>query len=91
MRTNIEIDDELMAEAMKATGSTTKRAAVETCLRRIIDLKRQEGIRDLFGKIQWDGDLDEMRLSRILEREESQIPFSPTGDGSTEEIGQKSR
>jgi Arc/MetJ family transcription regulator len=42
MRTNIEIDDELMREAMKATGTTTKKAAVEACLRKLIALKLHE-------------------------------------------------
>lgn len=69
MRTNIEIDDELMREAMKATNATTKKAAVEACLRRTVQLKKQESIRELFGKVQWDGDLDALRQSRISEWE----------------------
>lgn len=42
MRTNIEIDDKLMRQAMKATGATTKRAAVEACLRKLVALKVHE-------------------------------------------------
>ena len=42
MRTNIEIDDELMREAMKATGTTTKKAAVDACLRKLVALKVHE-------------------------------------------------
>jgi Arc/MetJ family transcription regulator len=42
MRTNIDIDDELMREAMKATGTTTKRAAVEKALRKLVALKTHE-------------------------------------------------
>lgn len=61
MRTNIVIDDELMAEAMRATGFSTKRETVEAALRRVVLLKRQESIRELRGTINWIGDLDEMR------------------------------
>lgn len=59
MRTNIEIDDKLMRQAMKATGARTKRAAVEASLRQTVQLKRQEGIRGLFGKVAWRGHDDD--------------------------------
>jgi Arc/MetJ family transcription regulator len=61
MRTNIEIDDKLMAEAMKATGSKTKREAVERALTEVVVLSRQAEIRNYFGKLHWEGDLDAMR------------------------------
>ena len=61
MRTNIVIDDQLMADAMKASGAKTKREAVEEALRTMIRLRGQEEIRKLRGKIQWVGDLDAMR------------------------------
>lgn len=70
MRTNIDIDDKLMKQAMKATGATTKRAAVEASLRLAVQLKKQAKIRDLFGKVQWEGDLDAMREGRFLNWEE---------------------
>ncbi|MGA8197269.1 MAG: type II toxin-antitoxin system VapB family antitoxin [Acetobacteraceae bacterium] len=61
MRTNIEIDDELLKEAMAATGQTTKRATVEQALRRVVRLHRQKlALEDLKG-IGWEGDLDAMR------------------------------
>lgn len=61
MRTNIEIDDKLLAEAMAATGATTKRATVEEALRTVIRIHRQQrAMRDLKG-IGWEGDLDQMR------------------------------
>jgi Arc/MetJ family transcription regulator len=63
MRTNIEIDDELMDEAMKASGAKTKRAAVEQALRMFVRIKGQGAIRELFGKVKWEGDLDAMRRS----------------------------
>ncbi len=65
MRTNIVIDDKLMREAMEATGLPTKRAVVEAGLRLLIDVKAQTGIRRLRGKVRWEGDLDEMRASRV--------------------------
>jgi Arc/MetJ family transcription regulator len=70
MRTNIEIDDKLLHRAMEASGTTTKRAAVEAALRLTVQMKKQEAIKELFGKVQWDGDLNEMRQSRVLEWEE---------------------
>ena len=64
MRTNIVIEDELMAEALKLTGLSTKREAVETALRLMIDLRKQEQIRKFRGKLRWQGDLEEQRLAR---------------------------
>jgi len=64
MRTNIEIDDELMEEAMRRAKTKTKRATVEEALRLLIRVNRQTGIRKLRGKIQWEGNLDELRASR---------------------------
>ena len=61
MRTNIEIDDRLMADALKATGLSTKKEAVELGLKALIKLKKQSSIRALRGKLKWEGDLDEMR------------------------------
>jgi Arc/MetJ family transcription regulator len=70
VRTNIDIDDKLMMQAMKAGNSTTKKATVESALRQMVQLKKQEGIRKLFGRVQWDGDLSAMRQSRVSQREE---------------------
>jgi Arc/MetJ family transcription regulator len=64
MRTNIEIEDELMTEALRLTGLKTKRAVVEAGLRILIRLKRQEDILHLAGKVQWEGNLDESRQGR---------------------------
>ena len=64
MRTNIDIDDDLMDEAMRRSGLPTKRAAVEEGLRLLIDTRRQAGIRRLRGKVRWTGDLDASRTDR---------------------------
>jgi Arc/MetJ family transcription regulator len=61
MRTNIVIDDKLMADALKASGARTKREAVELGLRTLVRLQRQGQIKRLRGKIEWQGDLDAMR------------------------------
>jgi Arc/MetJ family transcription regulator len=61
MRTNIDIDDRLMAEALAATGVRTKREAVELGLKALLRLRRQEDIRGLRGRLDWQGDLDAMR------------------------------
>ena len=62
MRTNVVIDDELMKSALKASGIKTKKDAIEEGLRLLIRIKGQEKIRGFRGKLQWTGDLDEMRL-----------------------------
>ena len=60
-RTNIVLDEELVAEAMRRTGIKTKRGVVEEALRTLIQLKRQEEILALRGHLHWEGNLDEMR------------------------------
>jgi Arc/MetJ family transcription regulator len=67
MRTNIEIDDRLMKNAMRCTGAKTKRGAVEAGLRLLVQTRAQAGIRRLRGKIAWQGDLDALRTSRTLD------------------------
>jgi Arc/MetJ family transcription regulator len=65
MRTNIDIDDRLIRQAMRCSGSRTKRAAVEAGLRLLIQTRAQAGIRRLRGKIAWEGDLEKSRLGRL--------------------------
>ncbi len=64
MRTNIEIEDELIQKALSLSGLKTKRAAVEAGLRLLIRVKEQEEILKLAGKVHWRGDLDESRQGR---------------------------
>ncbi|MEE4175741.1 MAG: type II toxin-antitoxin system VapB family antitoxin [Xanthomonadales bacterium] len=64
MRTNIVIDDELMAEAQRLTGIATKRETVEQALRELVRLKRQEAVRSERGRLSWEGDLDRSRRAR---------------------------
>ncbi len=64
MRTNIVIDDKLMAATLKATVIKTKREAVEQGLRTLLRLRQQTDLRKLRGKYEWEGDLDAMRREK---------------------------
>lgn len=64
MRTNIMIDDKLMASTLRATGLKTKREAVELGLRTLLRLRQQEEIKRFRGKLDWQGDLDAMRTDK---------------------------
>jgi Arc/MetJ family transcription regulator len=65
MRTNIEIDDQLIRTVMKKTGAPTKRAAVEAGLRLQLQIEGQKQIRSLRGKVIWEGDLEKSRLGHV--------------------------
>ncbi len=66
-RTNIDIDDEMVAEAMRRYGLSTKRAAVDLALRRLVgDVMSQKEALGMEGS-GWDGDLDELRSSAVPE------------------------
>ncbi len=64
MRTNIVIDDKLMAEAIELSQLKTKKAVVETGLRLLIQIKKQERIKSFRGKLKWGGDLEKMRVDK---------------------------
>ena len=64
MRTNIEIDDALMAEAQKISGHATKKHTVEQALRSMIRLRRQQEVDSAFGKFRWRGNLARSRKGR---------------------------
>jgi Arc/MetJ family transcription regulator len=64
VRTNIDIDDELLAKAMEATGAATKKATVEEALRRLVkNYEARQAIAHLRG-LGWEGDLEKMRQGR---------------------------
>jgi Arc/MetJ family transcription regulator len=56
MHTNVDIDEELIAEALRRSGLSTKRAVVEAGLRALLTLRSQEEVRDLRGRLHWRGD-----------------------------------
>jgi Arc/MetJ family transcription regulator len=67
MRTNIEMDDELVSEAMRYSGARTKKAAVEAGLRLLVQTHSQASIRKLRGKVKWEGNLEVSRRGRVKE------------------------
>lgn len=69
MRTNVVLDDELVAEAMKLTGASTKREVIDRALRALIKLEQQRAVLALRGKITWEGDLHAMRQARFVAEE----------------------
>mgnify|MGYP000704680699 CR=1 FL=1 len=64
MRTNIVIDDQLIAEALSMTGLRTKKEAVEEGLKALIRQSKQAKIRQLRGQLNWEGDLNDMRSAK---------------------------
>lgn len=65
MRTNIDIDDELLWEAMALTGAKTKKQAVNEALRDQVRQRRAiKSLLSLKGKVEWEGDLDAMRRDK---------------------------
>jgi Arc/MetJ family transcription regulator len=65
MRTNIDIDDALIAKVMKDGGFATKKEAVHAALEALARQQAQrEKLLDLRGKLHWDGDLEAMRLDK---------------------------
>ena len=64
MNTNTAIDENLIAAALQATGLKTKREAIELGLRTLVQLHQQAKLRQLRGKLVWQGDLDAMRIDR---------------------------
>ena len=64
MRTNIDIDDALLEQAMQSSGAPTKKAAVDTALRLLVQTHTQTSIRRLRGKVQWQGNFNQSRLGR---------------------------
>jgi Arc/MetJ family transcription regulator len=64
MRTNVVVDDDLMESALKVSDLRTKRAAIEEGLKLLVQVKSQEKIKGLRGKLKWSGSLDEMRSDK---------------------------
>jgi len=64
LRTNIELDGDLITEAKQLSGLTTKREIVDEALREYVRILKQRAGLELFGKLPWDDDLDEIRRGR---------------------------
>ncbi len=63
VRTNINIDDDLLSAAQAASGALTKKETVHRGLELLVRLERQRGLRELRGALEWDDDLTRMRAS----------------------------
>lgn len=64
MRTNIDIDDDLLARAQRIAGTRTKRATVEYALQELVRRRARRRVLELRGTVDWEGDLDRSRRSR---------------------------
>ena len=64
VRTNIDIDDELLARAQAVAGTKGKKATVEFALRELVRRKERHKTLELRGKVTWEGDLDQSRTAR---------------------------
>lgn len=65
MRTNIDIDEEVVRQVQELTGARTKREAVDVALRELVARHRRAGLLKLRGKVRWTGDLEESRRGRL--------------------------
>lgn len=61
MRTNIDIDDKLMKEAIKWSNLKSKKEIVNNALAEFIKSQKRQAMKNLQGKVEWIGDLDKMR------------------------------
>jgi Arc/MetJ family transcription regulator len=64
---HVVLDGKLVREAIELTGISTKRALLDEALRMLIRIRKQERIRELFGTVEWEGDLDAMREGRLFD------------------------
>ncbi len=65
MRTNVVLDDELVARAQELTGIKTKKAVIHRALELLVTIRQQDKVRELYGTVAWEGDLDQMREGRF--------------------------
>lgn len=63
-RTNIELDEELVSEAMKLTHLKTKKALVDYALKELVRKVKRRNLLQFEGKVKWEGNLYEIRKSR---------------------------
>jgi len=67
MRTHVERDDQLLAQALQLGQFPTKKAAIHAALEELVKTLKRQQLLALRGKINWQGDLDQMRASRTNE------------------------
>ena len=64
MRTTIVLDDKLVRRAQELTGIRTKKGVVTEGLKLLVRIEEQKKLRELYGQVEWEGDLHAMRLGR---------------------------
>jgi len=64
MRTNIVLDDELVKEGLRLTKVKTKKELVNLALRELVQRRKRKRLLEMEGKVEWEGDLEEMRKGR---------------------------
>lgn len=67
MRTNVDIDETLLEEARSLSGLKTKKAVIHEALQLLVRQRQRRKILDLAGKVEWVGNLDEMREGRFFD------------------------
>ncbi|MEZ4904307.1 MAG: type II toxin-antitoxin system VapB family antitoxin [Spirosomataceae bacterium] len=67
MRTNVEIDDNLMSEALRLTKISTKKQVIEAALKELINKSQRERLRQMRGKVEWEGSLNQMRTTETYD------------------------
>lgn len=77
MKTNIDLDDGLIDEAMRVTGERTKTAVVHRALRELVRIEALRRVREHRGQIHWDGDLDQMRERQPQVAREGKSTYGP--------------
>jgi len=65
LRTNIELDEKLVNEAMKLTHKKTKKELVNYALKELVSTLKRKKLLELEGRVEWTGDLAEMRKGRV--------------------------
>jgi Arc/MetJ family transcription regulator len=65
MRTNIDIDDNLIAKAIELSGLKTKKRAIEEALKEFVKINQRKRMDKLRGTFSWEGNLDEWRSNRV--------------------------
>jgi Arc/MetJ family transcription regulator len=81
MRTNVVLDETLVEQAKTLTGIKTTRAVIDEALRMLIQLREQGEVRDLRGRLQWEGDLAALRESRAVEYDAPAEGVAPNAAG----------
>lgn len=64
-RTNIDLDDRLVEEGLRVFKCKTKKELIHLALRELLKTEKRKEILKLRGQLQWEGDLEEMRRSRL--------------------------